>query len=403
MYKVHLIGVDENGINPKSSELLKGTEIVFSAERHKGFCDLEGKKIYPLSPLNKAMERLKSVIKTQDAVVLASGDPLFFGIGRRLLFCLGSQNVDIYPSLSFIQLAAARFKVPWDDANFISLHGRDGSREYHRMLRLNKTFILTDEKNSPDVIARNLIKIIGETGNLGSWTVYVGENLGLPGERITRGSLLDISKKTFDKLNIMLLVREDKDSSSILPFGLSETEIVHSRGMITKNEVRSVVLHSLRLPQTGVFWDIGAGSGSVGIEAARLFPELQVFAVERSPEQLVNIRENQKKFFTYNLHLIDGEAPEALSPLPHPDRVFIGGSHGKLKEIIDICSERLAKGGRIVINAVTKNTKELAPRLLYETSFNVFISELTVTRYNYPSCEEDKKDFNPISVIVGEK
>ncbi len=117
-------------------------------------------------------------------------------------------------------------------------------------------------------------------------------------------------------------------------FGLTEDSIQHSRGLITKNEVRAATLHQLQLPRKGVFWDIGAGSGSLSIEAARANPHLTVYAIEHKEEELENIKNNIVKFGCYNIVPIFGRAPEALVALPDPDRVFIGGSSGSLPDIV---------------------------------------------------------------------
>ena len=164
-----------------------------------------------------------------------------------------------------------------------------------------------------------------------------------------------------------------------IKFGLSETEIIHSRGLITKNEVRAVTIHKLSLPQRGVLWDIGAGSGSVSIEAARLYPELKVFAVEKDEEQIRNIKENRTKFDATNIEIIKGQAPDVLINLPVPDRVFIGGSGGAIKEIIEFVSSKISSG-IVVINAITIETLNEAIKSLENKGFVVEVSEISVSR-----------------------
>ena len=184
-------------------------------------------------------------------------------------------------------------------------------------------------------------------------------------------------------------------------FGLEEREISHSRGLITKNEVRAAVIHALRLPRQGVFWDIGAGSGSVSVEAARLSADLQVFAIEKNAEQLDHIRHNRETFCSANIEVIAGEAPEALAQLPDPDRVFVGGSGGNLARILAAAAGRLKDGGSIVVNAVLAKTGEEAPGRLCSLGLAVEISRITVERQRYPALEINR--FNPISLIVGRK
>src|SRR3989339_450267 len=184
-------------------------------------------------------------------------------------------------------------------------------------------------------------------------------------------------------------------------FGLTEDDIMHSRGLITKDEVRAVTIHKLRLPQRGVLWDIGAGSGSVSVETARLYPEIKVFAVEKDKEQIKNIRENRIKFDAVNIEIIIGGAPDALLNLPRPDRVFIGGSGGKLKEIIDLIAKM--QTAIIVINAATIETLNEAVQNLENNGFEVEVSELSVSRSKSIAGKKHMSALNPVFIIIGEK
>jgi precorrin-6Y C5,15-methyltransferase (decarboxylating) len=169
-----------------------------------------------------------------------------------------------------------------------------------------------------------------------------------------------------------------------------------------------------------VLWDVGAGSGSVGLEAARLCPGLQVFAIERQDEQVENIHKNRQKFQAWNLQIIQGSAPDALAGLPAPDRVFIGGSGGQLSAIIGHAAERLSPGGRIVVNAVLEKTAQEAPAHLHEQGLTVSLSEIKVVRRHYPQTMDgpvspapgmdevrpqtmDGQTMHPITIIVGRK
>jgi len=404
MYKIYLIGVDGGHLSREAAEILERCKTVAGAERLRNYFDLSGKKVYPVTPLAESLVRLQQDLADHDVAVLASGDPLFFGIGRRLLEGLGADRLIIIPARSSVQLAAARFKVPWDDAVFVSFHGREAG-DYSGLLRHRKVFVLTDGKNSPDAIARHLLKALDDAGydDHDRWRVKVGENLGLAGERVIEGRLSEIAGSRFNGLNMMLLIRSG--GHSLRPgcrFGLQEDQIEHNRGLITKNEVRAATLHALCLPETGVFWDIGAGSGSISLEAANICPQLKVFAVERDQEQLAHIRTNVNRYLAGNIVVISGEAPCALASLPDPDRVFVGGSGGRLKKIIHAGCARLVPGGRIVANCVRARTKALAPKLMHEAGLAVAISDISVSRYR-PYEQMEKTTFNPISVIAGQK
>ena len=186
-----------------------------------------------------------------------------------------------------------------------------------------------------------------------------------------------------------------------VPFGLTENEITHSRGLITKDEVRAVTIHKLRLPQRGVLWDIGAGSGSVSVETARLYPEIKVLAVEKDEEQIKNIKENRIKFDALNIEIIKGRAPDVLINLPAPHRVFIGGSGGKLKEIIDLIAKM--QTAIIVINAATVETLNIAVAELQRNGFLVDVSQVSVSRMKKIGEGNCFSALNPIFVIKGEK
>ena len=185
-------------------------------------------------------------------------------------------------------------------------------------------------------------------------------------------------------------------------FGLVEKEIRHSRGLITKDEVRAVAIHKLRLPQRGVLWDIGAGSGSVSVEAARPSPGLRVYAIEKDEGQIANIEENKIRFGCTNMTITAGEAPEALKNLPSPDRVFVGGSHGQLSGIINVVNERMPRG-IIVINAVKTETLNEAVLLLEKSFFAVDISQVSISRSKVVNGQRHMAALNQISVIRGER
>ncbi|MBI4679801.1 MAG: precorrin-6Y C5,15-methyltransferase (decarboxylating) subunit CbiT [Nitrospirae bacterium] len=183
--------------------------------------------------------------------------------------------------------------------------------------------------------------------------------------------------------------------------GLKEDEIAHSRGLITKDEIRAIAIHKLRLPQNGVLWDIGAGSGSISIEAARLCPSLKIFAIEKDGKQVSNIKKNKIRFNTANVLAIKGEAPAALKKLPAPDRVFIGGSGGRLGRIINFIAKFPV--GIIIINAVTIKTLNEAVKGLESKGFKTRVSEAAVSRSRIVGGKMHMSALNPIFIITGEK
>ena len=400
--KIIIIGVDHLGLGGKEF-LLSQCHCLFAAKRFRPLLSQYNGEVFPLTPLSEALSNISRELGKGTIAVLASGDPLFFGIGKTLIQKFGSERIEIHPGLSSMQLAFSRFKEPWQECTPLSLHGRSLDNLFARIHQHQCLFLLTDQTNSPNAIASHLLQ---ESRQFGAgdleqaYTMFVGENLGFEGEKCTIGSLSEIASGTYGDLNVMII----KQNTPILtsPFlGLHESEIQHSRGLITKDEVRAVTLHRLQLPARGIFWDIGAGSGSISIEAAQMQANLEIYSIEKKAEELTNIRANRARYQAVNMRVIPGSAPEALINLPPPDRVFIGGSGGNLAEIITHICPILAKNGRIVINAVIEKTRETAPRLLHQAGFLVDISEIRVSRSTYPQENNETTNFNPISIITG--
>lgn len=295
-------------------------------------------------------------------VVLATGDPNYFGITRALLRHVPADDLEIVPNVSALQWAFAKAREPWDDATFLTVHGRsvDGLVEAVRGQR--KVCLFTDEQNTPAAIARLLVD-----AGIGEYRAILCEDLGGPTERVRQLSLADLASVDAHPLNTLILLGPESMASAgesvALAPGLPE-EVFDQRkpklGLITKREVRVLSLSRLALRPDSVIWDIGAGSGSVSIEAARLARRGRVFAVEKNAEDVEIVRANVEKFGLANVTVVHARAPEGLDALPDPDAVFVGGSGGGLRGILGMAAARLRGGGRIVVNAITLDT-------LYET------------------------------------
>ncbi|MCI5207620.1 MAG: precorrin-6y C5,15-methyltransferase (decarboxylating) subunit CbiE [Candidatus Electrothrix sp. ATG2] len=390
MSEVFIFGVSGEELPKQQLRKIASCSAVVISSRHQAL--LKGMEIHriPIAPVEEMVFELAVALNEGDVAVLASGDPLFFGIGRTLLERFGPERVHIHPALSAVQLACTRFKLPWDDLPLISLHGRSPGDIAGRILNKPKVMLFTDHRNSPDRIAQELLTILEEhhdTTRKKGMRVRVAENLGLKDERLCSGTLKDIASQKFSPLNMMLIEQPQteaeqsaQDAGSGFILGLQEDEIAHSRGLITKDEIRAVILHRLRLPRSGVLWDVGGGSGSVSVEAARLCPDLTIYIIEQKEEGQENIRANILRYSLYNIKLICGQAPEVLADLPDPDRVFIGGSKGLLAEIIPRCAERLTSQGRMVVSAVLKRTAEQAPLLMATNSLETDSRTVAVTR-----------------------
>lgn len=364
------------------------------AESYPGFSKSRWSSI---TPIDQCFERISNYSDGPGVVVLTSGDSLFYGLGKRLRENFSDREIIFIPAVSYMQSCFSHFGLNWDDADFLSLHGRPLAT-IDTKLHFRKLFLYTDPKNSPDRIAAYLEKKFeGESEYL---RFFVGECIGSTRQKFFQGTSKEISTRSFASPNCMIVVNHSLDRHVDTPrFGLAEKDIVHSRGLITKNEVRAAVIHQLGLPDRGIFWDIGAGSGSISLEAARLCESLTIYAIEKEDVQLTNISTNKRAYQCLNINIVHGSAPEVLDDLPQPDRIFIGGSGGRLEEIIDYLANRIKPGVKIVMTAVLADTVRRAPKFLHRNGFAVNMSQIQVSRSTYP--KQNLKQFNPIHIISG--
>jgi precorrin-6Y C5,15-methyltransferase (decarboxylating) len=294
-------------------------------------------------------------------VVLASGDPGFFGIVRTLLKVADRRQLVVLPSPSSVSLAFARLAIPWDDAVVVSAHGRP-LEDAVRIVRVTrKTAVLTSPDNPPEALGKALRRA-GATIDFAA----VCSRLGYPDEKITDVDLDTLATGSWDPLSVVVLLGPEGlpvvgwGAGKPVAWGLPESAFEHRSGMITKAELRAVVLGKLALPPAGVLWDVGAGSGSVAVECARLCPGLTVFAVERRPDDVERILANAAAH-AVAVHVVEGESPEALNRLPHPDRVFVGGGG---TTVLDEIVRRLRPQGRIVATYAALNRAAEAAEIL---------------------------------------
>jgi precorrin-6Y C5,15-methyltransferase (decarboxylating) len=301
----------------------------------------------------------------QTSVVLATGDPLCHGIASYLASRLCIEAVEVLPNLSTVQLACARLGLAWQDARIVSVHSKDagewrvGAEPGHGLYALaqslrqhDRLLVLTSPDNTPGRIAR----LIVAEGLGDDFQMAVAERLCTPDERVVAElSPHDAAQQTFADPNVVVLVRSQVRPQPVR-MGLADSAY-HQRqpdkGLITKQEVRAVSLARMQLRADSRVWDIGAGSGSVGLEAARLCPQGHVWAVEKNEADFAIAGQNVRAFGVSNHTLVHGKAPEGLDAWPDPDAVFIGGSGGELQELIALCLRRLRTGGWLVMNFVT--------------------------------------------------
>jgi precorrin-6B C5,15-methyltransferase / cobalt-precorrin-6B C5,C15-methyltransferase len=361
----HVIGVLDDGassLNATALAWLRNADVVIGGARTLALLKNEFKPGAICRDLTARLKEVPEWVRAARAdnlccVVLATGDPLCHGIAPYLAQHLCVQALDILPNLSTLQLACARIGLAWQDARIVSVHARStpghGLYALAQALRQHsRLLVLTSPDNSPDRIARLLLaEGLGE-----DFHMAVAENLLQPEERVLAElSAQEAASMRFAALNVVLLWRVTPMPRPVR-FGLADAEFEQrqpEKGLITKQEVRAVSLARLQLRADSVVWDIGAGSGSVGLEAARLCPQGHVFATEKNEEDCAIASRNHAAFGVANYSLYHAKAPEGLDAWPDPDAVFIGGSGGELAGLITGVLRRLRPNGTLVMNFVT--------------------------------------------------
>ena len=332
-----------------------------------------------------------ALAENRTVAILATGDPLCHGIAAWLGDKL-DRPLDILPNVSTFQLACARFRQPWQDITIASCHSKDagewfaGATPAHglypamRAIALHAhVFLFTGPENNPARLARALLTAGYASDEI---ALSVACRLQLPDEQLFPALSLDEAARTdFPEPNVVLVQR--KESAGAPAFGLDDLEYIQrtpEKGLITKQEARALSLAKLRLRPDATVWDIGAGSGSVGLEAARLAPHGHVWAIEKNEGDAANARANAARFRVSNYSLFDGKAPQHLDTWPDPDAVFIGGSGGELAELIRLILARLKPGGRLVMNFVTLENLATATSALNESNAEWDVVQLQASR-----------------------
>ncbi|MEB3199672.1 MAG: precorrin-6y C5,15-methyltransferase (decarboxylating) subunit CbiE [Synechococcaceae cyanobacterium] len=342
----------------------------------------------------------------QPAVLLASGDPLWFGIGRLLLQRFGAERLRFHPAPSSLQLAFARLGRPWQDASWISLHGRDPEPLAAALQKRPAALaVLTDPGRGG---AEEVRRILRASGLEPAYAFWLCERLGHGAERMQRLAPQASLPADCDPLHLVLLIAEaaaaPPDPAALPLFGLDDGLFLQHDdhpGLMTKREVRVQLLADLDLPAGGVLWDLGAGVGSVGLEALRLRPGLALWAVERRLGGAALIAANARRLGVQPAGVVEGEALAALASLPDPDRVLLGGGGKGRAALLAALLPRLRQGGRVVIPLATLEAlAELRP-LLEQAGLRVAVGQHQAWR-GAPLADGTRlAPLNPVLVLSG--
>jgi precorrin-6Y C5,15-methyltransferase (decarboxylating) len=408
--RIHIVGIGDDGwdgLTGQARQLIARCAVLIGAPAALDqITETSAEKI----PVTGDLNRLQATIAGLDdrsAVLLASGDPLFYGIARFLTDTFGKDRFEVVPHVSSMQLAFARVKESWDDAYLTNLATQSLDRVVDSIRTADRVGLFTTEAITPAVVAASLLD-----RRIDYFTAYVCENLGTPDETVTQGDLKSIQEQTFSPLNVMVLVRSqgaaDRPSGSRHKrlFGNPDDLFLQSRpkrGLLTPCEVRCIALAELGLVPASTVWDVGAGSGSLAIEAAAIASAGKVYAIEMDAEDYGLMIENSKLFNVPNLVPVHGKAPEAWRDLPDPDAIFVGGSGRMVPDLVASALTRLTSGGRIVVTVSSPDNLVAVQAKIDQAGLRSDVRMINIARGQYQLDRVRFEALNPTFLVLGQK
>ncbi|OYP35014.1 precorrin-6y C5,15-methyltransferase (decarboxylating) subunit CbiE [Rhodopirellula sp. MGV] len=408
--RIHIVGIGDDGLDGltgHAKSLLTSAEMVIgtSALLNRLNDSVPAVRV----ECNGGLDELKSAIAElpdKQTVLLASGDPLFYGIANYLTETVGKDRFEIVPHVSSMQLAFARVKESWDDAYLSNLAVQPLDRVVDMIRSAERVGLFTTDSITPSVVAEALLD-----RRIDYFNAYVCENLGTPRETVTRGDLQSIRGQSFSPLNVMVLVR--RTGAADLPstgkrtrlFGNPDDVFLQSRpkrGLLTPMEVRCIALAELELQRDSIVWDVGAGSGALAIEAASIATAGKVFAIEMDAEDYNLMLQNAERFDVPSLVPIHGQAPAAWASLPDPSAVFVGGSGRIVPELVREAASRMPKG-RIVVSVSSPDNLLAVQKVLEDSGYRAEVRMINIARGQHQLDRVRFESLNPMFLIVGGK
>ena len=391
--RITLIGIgpgDPAMLTDEARSALEGCDAMIGAASVIGVLGTN-KPCYRDYAPEKVRQVLESHPSIRNAAVVFRGDTGFFSGAAKIMKEFENEDITVIPGVSSLAALSARLGVSWDDAAFISLHGREANF-VSAVSRNRKLFILTGGENTPASVCRRL-----EEYGFGALDAAVGEKVSYPDGRIVRGSVAELAGGTYDPLSLVYV--ENPEAAGRIPFGIDDGEFIRGDVPMTKSEVRAISMAKLALDTDSVVWDVGAGTGSVSVECALAAYEGRVYAVEKNRDAVELIKSNKLKFRADNITVTEGSAPEALKALPAPTHVFIGGSGGSLLAILELLLEKSPEA-RIVINTVTLESQAEVFACAEEFGFDEFEAvSVNVSRSKKAGAYHMMTAQNPVTVF----
>jgi len=356
-----VVGIGEDGLpglTPIAQSLVEQAQVIVGGDRHLAMLPSGDRrqKIRWTSPIENSVNELLQYCG-QSVCVLASGDPLNYGIGTTLLRRVAIDEMIIIPAPSAFSLACARLGWSLTEVETLSLCGRSPALLNVALYPGARLLVLSEGNHTPGVVAQ----LLTEHG-WGESQMTVLQRMGGEQERVAVGSAAtwaeqDLASLNFADLNTLAIALPTQSSAALSRLAGIPDTAYHHDGQLTKREVRAVTLAALA-PQPGqLLWDVGAGCGSIGIEWMRSHSRCWAIAIEQNPDRLQMIADNAIALGTPNLKLVTGQAPAALHDLPEPDAIFIGGGV-TVAAMVETCWNALRSGGHLVVNAVTVESEQ---------------------------------------------
>jgi precorrin-6Y C5,15-methyltransferase (decarboxylating) len=408
--QIHVIGMGLDGVAGLSATArsqLEAATCIAGSDRYLQLCsehiDLSQVQTIPIAGDMEAWLQKVEACSGDSLVILASGDPLFFGIGRLLQERFDPETLVFHPHVSSVQLAFSRLRLPWQSATVISVHGRM-AENLDKPLQQGKSpiAILTDGTYTPSAIAKTILDLRPPV----QYKIWVCSELGSPSEQVAGMFPEAAVEATFPQPNVVVLeaiaTPNQRWGTPLLGIPDGDLHTFTDRpGLMTKQEVRVLSLAMLRLQPSQVVWDIGSGSGSIAVEIARLLPDARVYAIEKTTAGVDTIAKNRDRFHITNLEIVRGCAPEVLANLPVPHRIMVGGGGRQLPAILEAATNAIAPGGVLVGNFATIEAYSSAQTYLTEKNWQVQSIQANISRSVALKESTRFVPLNPVMILQG--
>lgn len=392
---VYLIGIGMGSASCRTlqaEQIFQDCDCIIGASRMLEALETSGRPTYASYSPKEISPFIKEHQEYRKVAVALSGDPGFYSNAKGLKKILSDCHVVTVPGISAPVYLASRLGISWEDAAFVSIHGRESSF-IHTISRHEKTFLLLGGKGCGEKVCQRISHY-----GLEDVEFFIGKYLSYEKEEVIHKKGGQLVPSDFDHLSAAYVL--NRAANGRVNPHLKDEEFIRARVPMTKEEIRAVSVAKLALTKGAVLYDVGAGTGSVGIEAACHFAGIRVYAIEKKPEAIELIGQNRQKFCCDNLEIIEGTAPQALTSLEPPTHAFIGGSSGNLKEILRLLRDK-SPHVFIVLSAISLETVKEAMEAVEEGLLpNAEIVQITAARARLLGGYHMMTGQNPVYIIT---